>query len=118
MVDHELGAFVFASLAEISHERKQLDSRDRFLLLAAIAACRAGCLEIADRCRQIVLGHNPRHLIQSYASIPDALRDSDFAPFERSLNRFCSFEQAEMLAEIRSSAWPVAEALSSIPVVM
>lgn len=98
MVDHELGTYVFASLAELSHVKNQLDSRDRFLLLAAIAACRAGCLDIAERCRQMVLEHNSRHLIGNYDSIADALRDPDFAPFELSLNRFCSFEQAELLA--------------------
>lgn len=98
MVDHELGTYVFASLAKISHTRNQLDSRDRFLLLAAIAACRAGCLGIAERCRQMVLDHNSRHLIGNHSTVADALRDPDFAAFELSLNRFCSFEQAEMLA--------------------
>lgn len=99
MADQELAMHVFAELAEASHDRNQSESRDRFLLLAAIAATRAGCLDIAAQCRQFVIDQNSRHLISRFESVADALRDSDFAGFERSLNRFCSFEQAEMLAE-------------------
>ena len=90
---------VFTRLAELSHAKRQHDGRDRFLLLAGISACRTGCLDVAERCRSIVLGHNASHLIGRYVSLPDALRDPEFQPFVLMLNRFCSFEQGELLVE-------------------
>lgn len=99
MPDFEHTMLVFLRLAELSRDKCQLDSRDRFLLLAAIASCRGGCLDVAERCRTIVINRNPSHLIGGYPSLPDALRDPDFQPFQLMLTRFCSFERAELLLE-------------------
>lgn len=87
----------FAKLAEISQQRRQFPQRDKFLLLTAISACYVGDLEIADRCRDLVLANNPAHMIRRFDSIPAALRSSDFRTFHNQLRRFCSYEKAEHL---------------------
>jgi hypothetical protein len=96
-MNDETAMTAFARLAEVSQQKRQFSQRDKFLLLTGIAACRAACIDIAARCREIVLAHNPQHLIRRYASLPDALRSEDFAAFHTQLDRFCTFEKAEYL---------------------
>ncbi len=66
-------------------------------MLATAAAGRAGWIDVADRCRQLVLEHNPAHLIGRFSTAADALRSPDFAPLVNQLERMCSYERAEFL---------------------
>ncbi len=88
---------LFAQLAAISHSRRQLPGRDRFLLLTGMAATRAGWPEVAARCHALVVASAPRHLLGRYATFADALRADDFAPFVRQTEKLCSVERAEHL---------------------
>lgn len=96
-MDHESAMLAYASLAEVSQRKRQLMGRDKLLVLAAAAACRAGWLEVGERCRELVLEHNPAHLIGSYPTAADALRSADFAPLLAQLERLCGYERAEFL---------------------
>jgi hypothetical protein len=87
----------FVKLAGIAQDRQQMPQRDKFLLLAGAAACETGLSEVADRCRDLVLQHNPQHLVGRYPSLGDALCDVDYAGFHTQLLRFCSYEQGEHL---------------------
>ncbi|NOX53267.1 MAG: hypothetical protein GXP27_02285 [Planctomycetes bacterium] len=97
MRDFETEMLVYVRLAELAARKSQPIGRDRFLLLAGVAACRAGWPEVADQCRRLVLEHNPKHLVGRYASLADAVRDNQAEPFFRRLERFCPFERAEYL---------------------
>jgi hypothetical protein len=97
----------FAKLAEISQQKQQFPQRDKFLLLTAIAACHVGDLEIAGRCRDLVLANNSAHLIRRFDSIPVALRSSEFDSFRNQLQRFCSYEKAEHLLAQLGEPLPV-----------
>ncbi len=97
MMNDEAAMTAFARLAEVSQQKQQYPQRDKFLFLTGISACRAACVDIAARCREIVLANNPQHLIRKYASLPDALRSEDFEVFHAQLDRFCTFEKAEHL---------------------
>jgi hypothetical protein len=99
MIDHEAAMLAYVRLAEVSQRKNQLLGRDKLLVLAAAAACRAGWLDVAERCRQRVLENNPSHLLGSYATIAEALRNDDFAPFLKQLDRLCGYERAEFLVE-------------------
>lgn len=99
----------YARLAVISWQRKQLPGRDRLLVLCGAAACRAGFLNVASRCRELVQEQNPRHLLQRYDSFPDAMRSEEFAPYLRQLERQCSPEHAEFLLERMAAAEGPAE---------
>jgi hypothetical protein len=96
-MDHESAMLAYAKLAQVSQQKHQLIGRDKLLVLAAAAACRAGWLEVGERCRQLVLEHNPAHLIGSYPTAADALRSADFAPLLAQLERLCGSERAEFL---------------------
>jgi hypothetical protein len=89
----------YARLADVSQRKNQLLGRDKLLVLAAAAACRAGWLEVAARCRELVLEHNASHLFGNFATVPDALRSAEFAPFLKQLERLCGYERAEFLAK-------------------
>jgi hypothetical protein len=84
-------------LADVSERKHQLIGRDKLLVLAAAAACRAGWIDVGERCRQLVLEHNPSHLIGGYSTAAEALRSGDFAPLLNQLERMCSYERAEFL---------------------
>lgn len=73
--------------------------RDRLLVLAAVAATRAGLLRIAAYCRQLVLQHNTQHLIQRWPTIAAALRDPDFQHFMTHLEKRYSPETAEQMLQ-------------------
>lgn len=95
---------MFTRLAVASARRGQRQGRDRFLILSGIAAARYGCSDVAACCHQLVTNESPRHLLSRYASFADALRDPDFAPFAKQLQRFCSVERAEhLLAQLGNS---------------
>jgi hypothetical protein len=87
----------FARLARISHEKPNSMGRDRFLVLTGREACLAGWLDVADRCRELVVARNPHHFLHQTASFPDALRDEANGGFFVTFDTFCSFEQAEHL---------------------
>ncbi len=97
MSDPDLAVIRYLELAKISQAKNQRSGSDRFLILAGVAACRTGWLDVAERCRERVLEHNPHHLLGRWPTLPDALRSDDFAPFLKQLERFCSSERAEML---------------------
>jgi len=97
MDDHERAMLTFAKLAGLSQTRQQLGPRDKFLVLAAVAACHGRHPQIATHCRELVLAHNPAHLLKRFESIDSALAEDEFQAFLKQLARFCSFEKAEHL---------------------
>ena len=102
----ELQMLTFLQLALISHQKGQWQGRNRFLLLGGIAATRAGIPEVAAQCRELVLLQAPKHLIGQHPTIGDALKHPDFQPFLLSLERFCSFEEAEFLPPMETEEDP------------
>jgi len=103
--NHEIAMLAYARLARLSHGKQQAPGRDRFLVLAGYEACQAGWLEVAARCRELVLGTNSRHLLGKAESFPEAIRDPSSRPFFTRLETFCPFEQAEHLLR-ENSQWP------------
>lgn len=97
MPDYERAMLMYARLAAVSQERQQLGGRDKFLILAAADACRAGWPEVAERCRELVLANNPAHLLHRYETFTAAMRDDEFGTFLKQLERFCTHEKAEHL---------------------
>lgn len=101
MDGHDERMLGYAELAALAGERGQPDERVRFLVLAGVAACRAGLPDIAETCRVEIERANARHLVVQYETLADALRDPDFEPFLRSLERRYPWEQSEhVLAEL------------------
>ncbi len=98
-MNHEGAMLAFARLAALSARKQQLIGRDKFLILAGAAACRAGWPEVADRCRELVLQNNKLHIVGHNSTFADAMRDDDFKMFANKLDRFCTFERAEHLLE-------------------
>jgi hypothetical protein len=95
MDDHDAAMLAFVKLAGVSQSRSQLGPRDKFLVLAGIAADRAGHAAVAGRCRELVLANNPSHLLKRYESLAQALEDEEFQAYHKQLARFCSYEKAE-----------------------
>ena len=97
MRDHEAAMSVYVQLAVISDQKQQRQVRDRFLLLAGVAACRAGWPQVADCCRQKLVASNHAHLASRHATFADALRDEDFQHLVAHWERYCPFEKAEAM---------------------
>ena len=87
----------FVKLAGLSQQKQQFLQRDKFLILAGVAAVRAGCPHVAERCHHLVLLHNPQHLVKRYSSLSAAFEDGTFLVFHQHLARLCSYEKAEHL---------------------
>lgn len=86
---------IYLHLARASGLRRRLHVRDRLLVLSAVLAVRAGLPRIAEYCRQLVLGHNPQHLIQRWETVTEAADDPEFVHFLRHLERRYPRESAE-----------------------
>lgn len=95
MLDHSAAMLAFIKLAGVAQSKSQLSQRDKFLLLAAAAAVEAEYDAVADRCCQLLLDHNPAHMIRRFESVAHALADPEYLSFQRQLNKFCSYERAE-----------------------
>ncbi|WP_166830260.1 hypothetical protein [Thalassoroseus pseudoceratinae] len=103
MSDDERNLVIYARLAAASQAKRQLAGRDRFLILAGVAATRAGWPAIAEEARRLVQQNNPRHLIGQWDTFGDALRSEDFPVFLKQLQRICGPEQADhLLHSLRS----------------
>ena len=102
MVNHDLEMLTYLRLAELSQRKQNALGCDKLLVLAGAAACEAGCLPVAERCREVLVHHQPRHQLARYASFADALRSDEFTPLLKRLRKLCSFEQAEFLAQDRT----------------
>ena len=98
MPNRDLEMLTYLKLAELSQRKQNVLGCDKMLVLAGAAACEAGCLPVAERCREILVRHQPRHQLTHYVIFPDALRSDEFAPLLKRLRKLCSFEQAEFLA--------------------
>ena len=95
----------FAILAAESRNRQQNQGELRFLLLTGTAACRAGFSKVAETCYRRVLEVNPHHMLTNYSSLPEALKSPDFQTLVSRLDRFCTFEHAELLLEKHQPGW-------------
>jgi hypothetical protein len=96
-MNHESAMLAYVRLADVSQRKHQLIGRDKLLVLATAAACRAGWIDVGERCRHLVLEHNPAHLIGTYPTAADAMRSGDFTPLVNQLERLCGYERAEFL---------------------
>ena len=96
-MNHESAMLAYVRLADVSQRKHQLIGRDKLLVLATAAACRAGWIDVGERCRHLVLEHNPAHLIGTFPTAADAMRSGDFTPLVNQLERLCGYERAEFL---------------------
>lgn len=99
MPEHDAAMLAYIKLAGISQDRQQLGPRDKFLVLAGAAACQSGWPTVAERCRELVLTHNPAHLIRHYPSFEAAWGVPDFQTYLKQVERFCPYEKAEHLLD-------------------
>ena len=99
MRNYDSEMYNFVRLAEIAHQKQQEIGLVKFLILAGVAACRAGYLDVAEKCHRIVVTNNPRHLLAQHETLPEALQSEDFKPFVKQLERYCSSEKAEFLLD-------------------
>lgn len=93
----ETAAGCYVQLACLSQERQQPLPRDRFLLLAAAAACRAGWTDLAADCHRLLTTLAPHHQATHFITVADGLRNEEFAALVTHWERFCPLERAEML---------------------
>jgi hypothetical protein len=96
---------VYKELADHYERQKQPAMRDRFLVLAADAAWKAGQHEEAEQLRQRLLQANPHHLLKPYSSFAQALQAPDVQTYVRDLRTNYPPELAEgLLRNVRPSA--------------
>lgn len=92
---------VYLHLARATQRRLRPHVRDRLLVIAAVQATQIDLPRVAAYCRQMVLSHNPQHMIGNYATVAEALDDSDFLHLLKQLQRRFPQEEAErMLATL------------------
>lgn len=96
-MNHEAAMLAFVKLAGLSQSKQQLGPRDKFLVLAAAEATEAGCDDVAEQCRLLVLEHNPGHMLKRHESVALALANEEFQTYLKQARRFCSQERAEHL---------------------
>lgn len=114
MRNHDIAMWAYVELADLSQRRGQIAGCDRFLVLAGVAACRAGCPDVAARCHELVQHHNVAHITARWPSFAAALHDDDFTTFLIQLERFCPLEKAEHLLHELDITFPNEEADTDI----
>ena len=98
---------VYKELADHYERQKQPAMRDRFLVLAADAAWKAGQHDEAERLRQRLLQANPHHLLKPFSSFAQALEAPDVQTYVRDLRANYPPELADgLLRNVRPAAPP------------
>jgi hypothetical protein len=90
---------IYLHLAQASHRRRRPLVRDKLLVLAGVIALGRNLDQIAQYCRQLILTHNPAHLVGHWASFDAALADDDFRIYLRRLARLYPLEKAEHMLQ-------------------
>lgn len=98
-VHHENAMLVYLKLAVVLHQRGQLAGRDKLLVLTGAEACRAGLLQQAEPCYELIRKNNPRHALSQYDSFLQAMKSEDFQVFLKRTEEHLPFEKAEFLLE-------------------
>ncbi len=93
----ESAAGCYTQLACLSQEKQQSLARDRFLLLAAASACRAGWADLGADCHRVLTSLAPHHQATRFSTVADGLRNEEYAALVKHWERFCPLERAEML---------------------
>jgi hypothetical protein len=88
---------MYLHLARASRIRQRPHVTDRFLVLAGVAAARLNLPRISAYCRRLILQHNPHHAVSRWESLEEALRDDDFLPMLRHLQRRFPLEKVEQM---------------------
>ena len=88
---------LYLHLAQASEKRQRPHVRDRLLVAAAAIAARMHLFRISRYCRRKILQHNPRHAIERWENLEEALEDSDFLSILKSIQRRYPQEKAERL---------------------
>jgi hypothetical protein len=94
-LDRALGMYL--QLARAASLRGQNGIRDKLLVLAGVRAVEMDLVDVADRCRQRILDHNPQHLVRRWPSLGEALHDEEFLVYLKQQMRRYSPERAEHL---------------------
>src|SRR2546422_10301811 len=68
----------YLHLANAARLRRQPLVRDRVLVLASVIAAQIDLAPIAAACRELILTHNPRHLVGRWPTMAAALTEEDF----------------------------------------
>jgi len=104
---HEIALLTYLQLAVISHDKKQFNGRNKLLVLAAWEACRAGLMQYAEPCRDLILKNNPQLALASYGDFVEAVRSEDFQALLNRLEKQMPFEKAEYLLEAQGESFKV-----------
>ncbi len=88
---------LYLHLARASELRRRPHVRDRLLVIAAANAARIDLPRIAALCRHKILQHNRRHAIRRWATLNEAMEDSDFLTLLKSIHRRYPQEKAERM---------------------
>ncbi len=88
---------LYLHLAHASRRRGRPHVADRLLVLAAATAATMGLDPLAAYCRELVLKHNPHHMIRRWPVVRDALENKDFQSLLKQLERRYSLERSEQL---------------------
>ncbi len=91
---------IYLHLASASQRRRRPHVRDRLLLIAGAIASEMGLEDVASYCRQLVLRHNPRHLIRRWPTLGAALEQEDFRSVLKQLRRRYPQEKAERMLQM------------------
>lgn len=108
---------LYRDLAENYDQHGEAQLRDRFLVLAADAALRAGQADEAERLRARLLEYNPHHLLKPFASLEEALKSRDVANYVSALRRSHPHEKAEQLLDslLQKTVPPTAREQAAAP---
>lgn len=90
---------LYLELSDYYDHRGEAQSRDRFMVLAADAAMRAGDPEEAEHLRQRLLALNPHHLLKPFKSFEDAQKSRDVSDYINALRRRHPADQVASLVE-------------------
>ncbi len=101
MIEPRRELIMFLRLAQAFRSRRQMQDRDRALIIAGTCASLLQLKTIANFCRMLILQNNQGHMMKKWPTFAEAIEEEDFIVFLKHIRKRLPAEKAEsLLAEM------------------
>lgn len=114
-IDPSKELVLYARLSQAYKSRRQMQDRDRALVMSGVCASMLNMAPIAKFCRQLIMQNNRGHMMKRYESFDAALKDEDFYAFLKQVRKKIPADKVPAIVEQLGYRCPVRKKDFTVP---